>query len=254
MQTKSNLFWESLAQQVAERVFEEEITAPLWLYGPQCVDAEGVQSCATEGIDAAQRVIVRTTIDGARDPLNPATRTIVYVADRDRLRDPEILLDLRIPTGLHVAGPRSEHLDFRPEVAGTREGMQPTRVLVHIPAGTRDRIQGTDYPDYSLIYVPLRHLVFQGAVDDPKGPGSSLSYPDREALQARFEDVITRLRSSDSAASVVSDLEPFMTPAYYYMFDDGQGVDGYRDYLLGAHGIGGGISPDVGEVELVIED
>ena len=201
---KSNSFWELLAQQVAERVFEMEITPALLVYGPECVDAEGLQHCETAGIDAAQRVVVRTSIDGSRDLLNPASRTIVYVAERDRLRDPEILLEVRIPTGLHVAGPEGEHLDFRPRVGETRDWTDQIRVFAHLPAGTRERVQNTDYPDYNLLFVPLRHLVFQGLVDDPKGPAASLFYPDQAALRARFDAVISDLRNPESAAGRVN--------------------------------------------------
>ena len=111
----------------------------------------------------------------------------------------------------------------------------------------------TDYPDYSLLFVPLRHLVFQGEVANPKGPNATLSYSDTASLRQRFDEVIEDLRTVESAQSVVNELRPFMTTDYYYMFDQGEGVAGYRDYLLGPHGIGGGIAPDVGRVELILE-
>ena len=253
VRTKSNFFWETLAQHVAERIFEVEITPPLLVYGPQCVDADGLQHCSTEGIEEAHRVMVRTRIDGERDPLNPATRTILYVAERDRLHSPEIFLEIQIPSGLNVAGPAGENLDFRPSIGGRRDEIQQIRVLAHIPSGIRDRVRNTDYPDYSLLFVPLRHLVFQGAVDNPKGPDSTLEYPDVDSLRQRFDQVIADLRNAESAQAIVDELRPFLTTDYYYMFDQGEGVDGYRDYLLGPHGIGGGISPDVGRVELVLE-
>ena len=55
------------------------------------------------------------------------------------------------------------------------------------------------------------------------------------------------------ARLIAQELRPFVTSTYYYMFDDGQGVDGYRDYILGADGIAGSISPDIGAIQLVIE-
>ena len=253
VQTKSNFFWETLAQHMAERIFEDSITPPLLVYGPHCLDSQGDQHCSSEGIDEAHRVLVRTRIDGARDPLNPATRTIVYVAERDRLKSPEIILDIEIPAGLNVGGPESEYLDFRPAIGGQRESLDRIRVLAHIPSGVTERTRNTDYPDYSLLYVPLRHLVFQGEVDNPKGSGATLSYVDTESLRQRFDEVIADLRTAETAQRLVEELRPFLNTDYYYMFDQGEGVDGYRDYLLGPDGIGGGISPDVGRVELILE-
>jgi len=252
IQAKSNLFWESLAQHVAERIFDEAITAPILVYGPGCVDDEEVQTCSSGAIPEAERVVVRTTIDGARDPLNPASRSIVYVAERGNVRQPEIFLEIKVPGGLHVASPHQEHLDFRPEISESRDGVQEIRVRAHIPSGTKDRVSNTDYPDYNLLFVPLRHLVFQGPVDDPKGPEVSMTYSDPAALQSAFDDLILDLRDPSSAVGVTETLQPFLTSDYYYMFDMGEGVGGYRDYILGEYGIAGGISPDVGQVELIL--
>jgi hypothetical protein len=253
IRTKSNFFWESLSQHVAERVFAEFITPPMYLYGPSCITETGELRCALDGLSEIDEVRVKTTIDGRRDPLNPQTRSIVYVARRGQLRHPDVYLELHVPTGLKVAGPEQEHLDLRPTVGGSRETIRAMRVLAHLPANARSRTMNADYADYNLLFVPLRHLVFQGDVEDPKGPAVSLSYSDIEALRQRFDNVIRGLRTIETARVIAEELRPFITSTYYYMFDDGEGVDGYRDYILGAEGIAGSISPDIGAVQLVVE-
>ena len=37
--TKADFFWESLAQQLAERIFGEELTPPVYLHGVPSADA-----------------------------------------------------------------------------------------------------------------------------------------------------------------------------------------------------------------------
>ena len=253
IRTKSNFFWESLAQHVAERVFTEHLTPLVYLYGPSCVNSAGELKCAPDGLSGVDEVRVKTTIDGRRDPLNPQTRSIVYVAHRGRLQHPDVYLELNVPTGMRVAGPEREYLDLRPLIAGSRETIHSMRILVHLPANARTRTQNEDYADYNLLFVPLRHLVFQGAVDNPKRPETSLNYETMGALRRRFETVVQGLRSVTGATQLVDVLRPYLTSEYYYMFDEGQGVSSYRDYILGPNGIAGSITPDVGAVQLIIE-
>ena len=253
IRTKSNFFWESLSQHMAERIFESYLTPTVFLYGPACVGADGVNTCGTDGLAGIQELRVQTTIDGRRDPLNPQTRSIVYVARRGQLSNPSVFLELHIPDGLQVSGPKREFLDLRPIVAGKRATETSFRVLVELPAKARTRTQNGDYADYNLVFLPLRHLVFQGHVQNPKGPDGALEYQDIASFRRRFTEVMSALRRPDTAAPIARLLEPFVTSKYYYMFDAGQGVKGYRDYILGAGGIAGGISPDVGRVELIIE-
>ncbi len=253
VETKSNFFWESLAQHMAERLFGENVTDALYLYGPDCVDDKGKQTCPAMPLKEAHTLVVTTQLDGARDPLNSVSRSIVTRITRGKLKHPDITLTVHMPCGLQVASPHRENLDFRPTVGTRKDAIQRATVTAHIPSGTRERFRNLDYPDYSLLYVPLRHLVFQGDVSDPKQPGSSLTYPDRAALQARFDQVVSDLRTPATAANVVAELNPFFTPNYYYMFDGGEGVEGYRNYLLGPHGILKGLSPDFGKIELEVE-
>lgn len=253
LQTKSNFFWETLAQHTAERIFGEQRTSKIFLYGPTCLDERGELKCPHIFLEKAQTVIVTTRIDGARDPLNSAERTIVTTFRKTAIDDPEIRLHLTMPFGLKVASVHREVLDIRPRIAQARRELVAAKVHAHIPSGTRKRTMDLDFPDYSLLFVPLKHLVFQGEVADPKLPGSALSYVNEDELRAKFEEVTTALRNPETAKSIVRALEPFMTETYYYMFDGGEGVENYRNYLLGKHGLLRGLEPDFGAIELHLE-
>ena len=119
-----------------------------------------------------------------------------------------------MPTGLKVASPLQEVLDMRPQIAGSYTDLKSIHILAHIPSTTIKRIKNTDYPDFNLLYIPLRHLIFQGEVEDPTRSKSSLSFE---------------------------------------MFKKGVGVQEYQSYVLGPHGIAGSISPHIGKVELNLE-
>ena len=167
VRTKSNFFGKRLHNMWQSESLKSKSHRLYWSM-VRNVDADGLQHCSTEGIEEAHRVMVRTRIDGERDPLNPATRTILYVAERDRLHS--LRFSWRFKFEWSECGWTSwRKFDFRPSIGGRRDEIQQIWVLAHIPSGIRDRVRNTDYPDYSLLFVPLRHLVFQGALIIPKG-------------------------------------------------------------------------------------
>jgi len=254
LREKSDFFWESLAQQLAERIFAEGITPALYRFGPHCAAASDGQ-CSDKGIAEAQRVVVRTYLDASRDPMNPVTRTITYGVLRDALQDPELIFELQVPNGFRVAGPHQEVLDFRPCIRGELEHFDDMRVLAHLPPGHRTKTKNADYPDYNLLFVPLRHLVFQGEVSDPKLAESAFHYATEAELILAMRTLIARLRTSEGARSVAAQVRPFLSAKYYYMFDEGgQGISDYRAYMLGAEaGIARGLSPDFGRIEMVVD-
>lgn len=254
LETKSDMFWESLAQQFAERIFGLELTPAIYRYGPECADPEGA-SCDTSSIDDATTVVVRTFLDARRDPMNPVTRSITYTAHRDRMNHPELMLELHVPNGVRVAGPEQEVLDFRPSIVDRQEPIKHLQLWAHLPPDRRSRTVNADYPDYNLLFIPLRHLALQGSVDTPKERGSSIRYSTTEDLIQYVGSLLGELRTAEGGRAVAERLRPFLTAKYYYMFDaGGQGMDGYRSYILGSRsGIGRGLNPDFGRIELLID-
>lgn len=254
LREKSDFFWESLAQQLAERVFSEAITPAVYRFGPQCLDGAG-SPCQDAGLAEARRVVVRTYLDARRDLVNPVTRSITYSVHRGQVVDPELIFELQVPNGLRVAGPHAEHLDFRPLIGGRQDAVGDIRLWAHVPQGRRTRTNNTDYPDYNLLFVPLRHLAVQGEVDDPKVPASGVHYPDTEALIDRVRALVSQLRTPSGGREVAARLTPFLTAKYYYMFEaGGQGITSYRDYILGARaGVARGLNPDFGRIELEVD-
>ena len=252
LRTKSDFFWESLAQQFAERVFGEDITPALYRFGPHCLTA--MTRCADPGIPDAQRLVIKTTIDGRRDPMNPVTRSIYYDVHRGDIEHPDLIFVLRIMK-TSVAGPHRETLDYRPLVmkGDTAQKSEHFTVWAHLPRGQKVRTKNTDYPDYNLLLVPLRHLVMQGPVADPKSPAGGMIYPTPEALFKKTGDIIDRLRTPDGGRQIAQQVAPFLTPKYYYMFEEnGQGLKSYRDYILGdIAGLGKGLNPDFGRIEVI---
>ena len=253
LQKKSDLFWESLAQHLAERVLADETTPALYRFGPQCLDA-AAKGCTDAGLPQAHRVVVRTYLNARRDPTNPVTRSITYIVHRGQLSDPELFFELQVPNGLKVAGPSQELLDFRPKIAGRQDAVSDIRIWAHIPRGKRSRTKNFDYPDYNLVFVPIRHLVVQGEVEDPKQPATAFDYPDLAALVDRVGTMVALIRTPQGGQAVADQLRPFITDKYYYMFAGGQGLESYRDYVLGkTAGVGRGLNPDFGTIELLID-
>ena len=105
LRAKSDLFWESLAQQVAERVFGETISPAFQRLGPAC----RTKTPACRSRPAAHRVVVKTWLDGATDLMTLVTRSITYIATRGAVSDPELIFELQVPNGLHVTGPTKAH-------------------------------------------------------------------------------------------------------------------------------------------------
>eukprot|EP00041_Stephanoeca_diplocostata_P012601 m.210932 g.210932 ORF g.210932 m.210932 type:complete len:143 (+) comp19022_c0_seq12:411-839(+) len=103
--------------------------------------------------------------------------------------------DVVIPHEVQMASKRRELLDENPLVGGP---MQYPRDI-HVVA--RSSMNRTMYPDYSLFFIPLRHLVFQGSVVDPTRPGSNLSYSSLRDVQRRLDDVVGLLMSKVHAST-----------------------------------------------------
>ena len=92
--------------------------------------------------------------------------------------------------------------------------------------------------------------MFQGDVSDPTRSKSALSYPTRNALRSKVYAVLTQLRSPALARRIAGKLKGFLNKKYYYMFDQGTGLESYKTYILGPHGIAGSISPHIATVQL----
>jgi|EP01047_Picozoa_sp_COSAG01_P057710 hypothetical protein len=72
------------------------------------------------------------------------------------------------------------------------------------------------YPDYNLMFIPMRHLVLQGSVNNPKSasPGSSLRYASVQDLQAAAAQIVHAMQEPASASQVAARLAPFFTSRY----------------------------------------
>ena len=253
LRLKSDLFWESLAQQFAERVFDEALTPALYRFGPHCLKPK--VTCQDPGIPEVKRLVIKTSIDGRRDPMNPVTRSIFYDVVRGDLEHPELMLELQI-VKTQVAGSHRETVDYRPLVVQQNHRAQKAdhfTIWAHLPRGSQTRTKNTDYPDYNLLLVPLRHLVLQGEVPDPMTPDGGMVYATSHKLFQRAGEIIAQLRTPEGGQKVAKQLIPFLTPKYYYMFEEGgQGLSNYRSYILGdTAGIGKGLNPDFGRIEIV---
>jgi hypothetical protein len=211
---KSNLFWEELAQQLAQRVLGSRTPdAPVYLYGPACVSPTGKVRCDRAGISDAARIAIKTKIVAARDDVMPVTRAIYLFVERRPFSVYDVTYSVSIPTGVRIASPWREFLDMRPIIGGDHK--LNSSVVIILADSPRDR---PFYPDYNLLFIPLRHLVFQGEVSDPKLPGSSMRYASIEELRLAVARVVDRMRQPATATAIAKQLEPFFTHRYYYMF------------------------------------
>lgn len=80
------------------------------------------------------------------------------------------------------------------------------------------------------VFLPIRHLLLQGPVSDPKRLGPTLQYQNWVEFDAAFDTLLVQLSDDDGADSIASELRTaYLNPKYYYMFSD---VEGYADYIL----------------------
>jgi hypothetical protein len=257
LRTKAEAFWENSAQYASERVFgvSARESSLVYLFGPKAMDADGnllPEHDDESGIPDAAELRVTTRIDGARDPLMSISRTIVYIARRGEFpisAASRIDYLIHVPSGHRVASAHGEVLDWRPSIGGKRTD-QAVTIKASNPPRASDR-----YPDFGRLSVPLRHLLLQGEVKNPKesegAPGHD--YTDEAALQAAFNLLISQMRTKEGSASVAQRLKPFLTEKYYYSYaEGGQGVDAYACYILGEHAVGKGWEGAFGDIALVL--
>ncbi|MEE2900831.1 MAG: hypothetical protein VYC39_00800 [Myxococcota bacterium] len=249
LRTKSDIFWESLQQHMAERIFGDYLSDPYLLFGPSCAANKTDSSCKGLGIADAYRVVIRTFLEAANDPLNPVTRTITYEVRRGRLKMPRVILELDVPNGIQILSPYRETLDFRPEISGKKDIFEKIKIFGELPSGRRQRYRGEHYPDYNLLFVPLRHLLLQGEVDNPRERGPTKQYSNVADFKAAFLLLLSKMRETASSQLVADDLQSYLVDKYYYMFGDN--LDAYKSYILSSSiGIGRGLNPDFGRIEL----
>ena len=164
-----------------------------------------------------------TSIECGTDPLNPVSRTITFIATAATILIPEIFIDVSVPSNVLLAvSPYQEVLDMRPRVRGD-DGYSPHNYVIraHIPA-IKKRTRNTDYPDFNLFFIPCRHLVFQGHVDDPKyvGAGDGIFYENLNDCLDRFQFVVEKLCFKPGSLEISDDIAEFITSKYYYAYDD----------------------------------
>lgn len=165
LNNKSNFFWEDLAQQLAQRVLyggEEppastspstlSNAAPIDMFGPQCTTPTGNLTCSIPAANGAARIGIRTTVEASRDDLMPVTRQIYLFVTKAPFCAYDVTYAVGVSDGITVASPFHEHLDIRPHVGQLRLNTSLT-VLADSPEGRQF------YPDYNLLFIPLRHLV-----------------------------------------------------------------------------------------------
>lgn len=110
-------------------------------------------------------------------------------------------------------------MDMRPRIAGRRDRHDSYLIQGHVPA-TRRRVENTDYPDFQLFAIPLRHLVFQGQVPDPKAVNEydGLAYDSIEELLEAFKQLMNQLREPLHSEEVARRVVPFVSTKYYYSY------------------------------------
>ena len=289
LRTKSDFFWESLSQHVSERVFGVHKSDSVFLFGPETslVAGEAGEGDLLADIPEAHRLIIASTIDGRIDAINPQSRRITFDVTRSTLFDPEITLEV-FPTRhnaciepiIAVNNDDDTDTDTDTDGAGPLHGADMV-LRAFLPRGWRQalRQQNTDYCDFNLVFIPLRHLVFENMDGTPR------HYTSVQALRGAIQSIIRRCRSKEDAGKVCRELEPHLTSRVYGSYkraseeerDEGGGCGGgeegsasggsveglthfqvedfglnaFRSYMLGPYGLGGGLSPDFADVALV---
>jgi len=241
--TKANMFWELLSQAFGERVMNHHNSTnsiPLILnYGPKCFQTSKFM-CNDKGLSQVAHINIATKIDGARDVLNPVPREIIWSATANPFIIENTNYKITMVSDEHVAGKHQEHLDLLPYVNGQRLNESVTLLAQSTPGS---------YPDYNLVFIPFRHLVLQGAVQNATLPEASIHYDSIDSLLKFANKTLQGLMSVDVAPEIAYSLTPFFNTTYYYMYNElhfsfggHSGIPGYRDYILGApYGISQGL-------------
>ncbi len=199
LKEKSGLFWESLAQNFAKDL----------LSNPQT---------AGTGPNAISSLVVKTRVEGGRDPLIPVTREITIAFDKNALNRPEIELKVVVP----------KHM-----LPQFKEGTSPRSVELVTRAKPQERSKNTDYPDFSAAFAPMQHLVLQGGRPE-QVPASGMKYENAQAFVSKATQVLTDLSSKTTASRVAEQVKPFLNDAHYPVFK--KDLPGYRAHLLRAQG------------------
>jgi len=235
LREKSDFFWESLCQHISERVFATYKTQRLFLFGPSDTNTcDHVDAARHTGVPGADRLIISTLVNGARDPINPQSRRISFDVSRNSIFDPAITLT--VYPCMHNATTMPRIRDNQSDFDG-----QELVITASLPSGRRPglRSQNTDYCDFNLVFIPLRHLVFEDEHGQPR------EYDTESAFEAAVGNVLRRSRESSSSSDVCKALEPFLTAVFYGNYL--QGHD--RSDRCASAGISGGRGELVEEIE-----
>ncbi len=234
LRQRSDLFGESLAQNLALQFFAEAPT-----FSP------AASSGAKTAIPEAETVLVRTTVPGDRDLIFPVTRRISIVFRRQSLSEPDLLLEVFIPEGLRLPTQPPTILD---EIPTFKQGAErPIReLLVRFGAKRKKRTVNADYPDYNLLYLPLRHLVLDGRAAHEKQAEPRFENLDTFLNSAR--QLLTSMAAPPSSAQVAEKLRaPMQAEAY-----PGIGVNGIEEYSKYIRDIvAAGLVNQIANVEIV---
>ena len=234
LRERSDLFWESLAQNLALQFFGEAPTFP-----------PAASSSAKTAIPEAETVLVRTTVPGDRDLINSVTRRISIVFRRQSMSEPDLLLEVFIPQGLRLPTQPPSILD---EIPTFKQGAErPIRELqVRFGAKRKKRTVNADYPDYNLVYIPLRHLVLDGRAPNEKQAEPRFENLDTFVNSAR--QLLTSMAAPPSSAQVAEKLRASMQAEAY----PGIGVNGIEEYSKYIRDIvAAGLVNEIDHVEIV---
>ena len=234
LRERSDLFWESLAQNLALQFFGEAPTFP-----------PAASSSAKTAIPEAETVLVRTTVPGDRDLINSVTRRISIVFRRQSMSEPDLLFEVFIPQGLRLPTQPPTILD---EIPTFKQGAErPIRELqVRFGAKRKKRTVNADYPDYNLVYIPLRHLVLDGRAPNEKQAEPRFENLDTFVNSAR--QLLTSMAAPPSSAQVAEKLRASMQAEAY----PGIGVNGIEEYSKYVREIvAAGLVNEIDHVEIV---
>ena len=251
LRVKSDFFWESLSQHYCERVFGARLSESVYTHGPMELLTD-----ASSGIIDAHRVVLETSVDG--DDLTPPSRIITYTGYRDDIDHPDIHLSVLLPPAvISCSHPVSSdnspiinrelqartsvstvQYDMRPVINGQIDSYKRFVVNARLNRYAHSRSRNIDYPDFNQVFIPLRHLVFEGNIVRVRGRGESVTkatiignegntvlasggghvYDTIQDCLNAFDSLVTMLRENPSAAA--QRLEPYLSPDYYHVFDE----------------------------------
>ena len=228
LRIKSDYFWESLAQQICERIFNIRITPDIYLFGPKALKL-GKQN-SDGGIMDAETIIIETYVRCGSDLLTPPGRKILFNMSKTNMFYPNISISVEFPQYITLNNANKEIVHMIPVIHNYASTNDNSFIFNTILSSDFKRTTNYHYVDFNLLYVPLRHLVMEGILNNKCYHSNEYTIRDDAIIQKNkhYDDIHAYFQASqkyillarDHPDVLVQELEPYINITNYHRFNE----------------------------------